>query len=55
MKKKKKGTVAKKKKINNYVRQKHTFDDLLTKKEKERALLSWHKGKYKNANGEIRK
>ena len=52
MRTKNKGTVAKKKKILNYLRRKHTFNDLLTKIEKESALLSWHKGEYKNPNGE---
>ena len=55
MDKKKKSTVQVKKKIHQYRRRKHRFDDLLTPKEKQRALSLWYKEKYKNANGEIRK
>ena len=45
----------KKKKIHNYQRRKGRFDDLLTPKEKQRALSLWYKEKYKYANSEIRK
>ena len=47
--------LKKKKKILNYLRRKKGFDELLTPKEKERALSLWYKEKYKYANGEIRK
>ena len=53
--KKKKSTAQVKKKIHAYLRRKHKFDELLTKKERERALSLWYREKYKYVNSEIRK